>query len=195
MNLLSIAREQGGHFTASQAEGVGYSNSHQFRCVKNGSWTHIRRGIYRLVSEPESEREDLHILSLFFRRRDGTPSGVFGLETAASIHELGDFMPAKIYVLVPKGFRKRATIPQHVEVVKVNDVIHQISSVGGLQTTTPLRTIIDLLGQVDRDSCEVRKAYKTARSSGLISPALIEKADWISVSELETLKAWEKSDE
>ena len=66
------------------------------------------------------------------------------------------FMPAKIYILVRRNFRKRAGIPSHIEIVEVDDIVDRTTSVGGLQTTTPLRTIVDLLGKNDRDTEDYR---------------------------------------
>src|SRR5262245_46914682 len=82
--LRRLAREQGGFFTAGQAEDVGFPSSRHPDLVRSGQWERLRRGIFRLASESEGQFSDLHVLSLFFRHRDGSPSGVFGLETAAS---------------------------------------------------------------------------------------------------------------
>ena len=192
MQLLEIARQQGGCFTAAQAEAVGFDNANQFLFVKDGRWERVRRGIFRLISEPRGEFDDLHALALFFRRRDGSRSGIFGLETAATIHGLGDFMPRKISLLVASNFAKRAAIPPEVELVRVKDLEVQCQQVGGLPVTSPLKTITDLLAAPGRDREEVRRAFLAGRRQGLISPDQLGKAkEWVPRDHVALIKAWE----
>ena len=194
MRLIEVARQQGGFFTAAQAEAIGFDNANQFLFVKDGRWERIRRGILRLVSEPRGEFDDLHVLALFFRHRDGTPSGIFGLETAAAIHGLGDFMPGRIMVLVAPGFHKGATIPPEVELIRTSDVTTHCQRVEGLTVTSPLRTIVDLVRAPERDREEARRAFLAGRRQGLISPDQLRSLKgWVPSEIAATLKSWEAS--
>lgn len=189
--LRKLAREQGGFFTAGQAEDVGFPSSRHPDLVSSGQWERVRRGIFRLASETEGQFSDLHVLSLFFRHRDGTPSGVFGLETAASIFEMGDMLPVQTTVLVPAGFRKRAAIPDGVELVEVPDITREVVRHEGLFVTSPIRTIVDLLRGPSRDQEETRRTFVAACGAGLISPSAMHALrDWAPRETAERIWAW-----
>jgi len=193
IQLLNLARGQGGFFTADQATALGFPKNNRHRFVKRGVWEQIRRGIFRITSEPEAPHGDLHWLALFFRHRDGRPSAVFGLETAAQIQGMGDFMPPKIIMLVEPGFQKRAVPPKHVHLEEVTSIKGDVETVEGLPVTTPLRTIIDLLQAKDRDREETRRAFIHARSAGIISSTMISRASWMDEKARVTLLEWERS--
>ncbi len=177
ISLTDLARQQGGYFTAAQAVAIGFDNANQFRFAADGRWERVRRGIFRLASEPLSSDADLHITSLFFRRRDGSHGGIFGLETAARIHGLGNFMPDSIQVLIEGRLRKRAELPPGVEVIRTYDISTEVETIDGLLVTSPIRTIADLLGALDRDEEEVRRAFVAGRQAGIISNDKIAKMD------------------
>ncbi len=194
MQLLELARQQGGFFTASQAAAIGFDNANQFLLVKDRRWERVRRGIFRLVSEPRGEFDDLHELALFFRHRDGSPSGIFGLETAAAVHGLGYFMPGHITILVLPSFRKQAAIPLGVHLIPTNDLTIQVQKTAGLPLTSPLRTVVDLLRAPDRDAEEIHRAFLSARREGLISPdSLAGMLSWVSDEVIRTILAWENN--
>lgn len=192
--LRRLAREQGGFFTAGQAEAVGFPRSRHPGLVGSGQWERVRRGIFRLASEPEGQFFDLHVLSLFFRHRDGTPSGVFGLETAAAIFEMGDMIPVQTTVLVPRGFRKRAAIPDGVELVEASDITREVVRHEGLFVTSPVRTIVDLLCEASRDQEETRRTFVAACGAGLISPAAMHALrDWAPHETAERMWGWSEA--
>jgi predicted transcriptional regulator of viral defense system len=189
--LLDLARGQGGYFSAGQATELGFPKNNRHLLVKNGIWEQVRRGIFRLASEPEPPHGDLHWMTLFFRRRDGSPSAVFGLETAAQIHGIGDFMPASIIMLVEPRFQKRAVPPEHVRLEEVPSIKMEVELIDGLPVTTPMRTIVDLLNAKDRDREETRRAFLQARSTGILSPPMVARATWLDEKSRGTLRRWE----
>ena len=63
LQFLELPRQQGGYFTAAQAAASGFDNANQFRYVGDGRWERVRRGIFRLASEPISPQADFHIIS------------------------------------------------------------------------------------------------------------------------------------
>lgn len=189
--IRKIAREQGGFFTAGQAAEVGFPSSRHPDLVRTGQWERVRRGIFRLASESDGQFSDLHVLSLFFRHRDGSPSGIFGLETAASIFEMGDMLPVQTTILVLTDFRKRAEIPDGVELIEVPDISREVVRHEGLFVTAPIRTIVDLLCTPSRDPEETRRTFVAACSAGLISPfAMHELNDWAPREIAERIWAW-----
>ena len=191
LQLLELARQQGGYFTAAQAAACGFDNANQFRYVGDGRWERVRRGIFRLASEPISPQADLHIISLFLRRRDGRFGGVFGLETAAQIHGLGDFMPSSIHVLVAGRLRKRAELPPELVLSRSGDLTTEVQVIDGLPVTSTLRTIADLLAAPDRDHEDVRRAFLEGRRAGLISADKLQSMDrWLSPEISATIRSW-----
>ena len=122
------------------------------------------------------------------------PTGVVGLESAAAVHGLGDFMPGKITVLVDHTFRKRAEIPDIVDVIRVDDISRNVVNMGGFVATSPVRTIAELAAKSDIDTEETRRAFVSARKSGLIT--FNELSDFVSTSpslSAATLSKWEKA--
>ena len=110
--LFTVADDQQGYFTAQQAEKAGYRKSNHSYHVKAGNWIREGRGIYRLAAFPRTDDSQLIVLSLWSRNRQGRPMGVYSHETALSIHNLSDAMPAKLHMTVPKGFRRVSPIPK-----------------------------------------------------------------------------------
>lgn len=193
MELISLARDQGGFFTASQAEEIGFNSSNHHRFVSDGRWIRVRRGIFRLSTEEENNISDLQILSLFFRSRDGSPSGVIGLESAAALLEIGDFMPGKITMLVTNDFRKSASIPDGVELEKTDSIEKNVINIRGVWVTDAIRTIIDLLIH-GRDPEEIRRAFVSARRSGVISKrSLMSRLENEREDLADKIKSWEES--
>src|SRR5229473_4160682 len=110
--LFEVADLQQGFFTAKQAKAAGFAeNTHPYH-VQAGNWIREHRGIYRLASFPRGERPDLMLWSLWSRNRGEVTQGVFSHETALSLHDLSDVMPAKLHMTVPRSFRRNSEIPR-----------------------------------------------------------------------------------
>lgn len=172
-NLMEIAAGQAGYFTAKQALKAGYSHRLQHYHRAKGHWQKIDRGIFRFTQYPHSPTEDLVRWSLWSRDRNDIPQGVFSHETALSVHELSDIMPAKIHLTVSPTFRKK--IPDgcilHKALLK-NDAIEKRE---GYSVTTPLKTIIDVAeGTLSLDYLE--KAVRDAIELGFLRPKHIQNA-------------------
>lgn len=132
------------------------------RCYRQkGEWLEIDRGVFRLAQFPNSPDEDYVRWSLWSRGRDGQLQAVISHDSALSLHELSDVMPAKIHLTVPPGFRKKK--PKgcvfHRGLV-LDDAKEQRE---GFFVTTPLQTIIDsaesnfsidYLDQAIRQACD-----------------------------------------
>lgn len=140
--LYEIADAQGGYFTADQALGVGYAYSQQHFHRQSWAWEQVARGLFRLRDYPPGEREDLIRWSLWSRNQKGIPQAVISHETALTVHDLSDVMPAAIHLTVPPAFRKRtpAGCVLHRASLSPIDSEQRI----GFCVTTPLRTLMDV---------------------------------------------------
>ncbi len=159
--LFEIAVLQQGYFTAKQAIQAGYSYRMQSHYRQNGEWLEIDRGVFRLVQFPHTPDEDYVRWALWSRGRDGQSQAVISHDSALSLHELSDIMPAKIHFTVPPGFRKKT--PKGCVIHKGLVSCDAKEQREGFFVTTPLRTIIDsaesnfsmdYLGQAILQACD-----------------------------------------
>lgn len=139
--LYEIADSQGGFFTANQALKVGYAYSQQYFHRQSGAWVQVGRGLFRLRDYPIGEREDLVRWSLWSRNQKGIPQAVISHETALTVHDLSDVMPAAVHLTVPPGFRKRALVGCVLHRAELSPADSEQRS--GFRVTTPLRTLVD----------------------------------------------------
>ena len=163
--LYVIASGQAGYFTAKQAEVAGYNTRLQHFHRQRGNWDHIERGIFRLRNFPESRWEDMVRWSLWSRDRKGNVRAVVSFETAAMVHELADYLPAKTHLIVPPNFHKVKVegCILHRAIMPSGDILQQ----DGFLITTPFRTLQDLMRAGDRDQLPI--AINQADRRGLIS--------------------------
>jgi len=165
----SVLQTQQGYFTTKQAIAAGYSSATHNYHVSTGNWLREYRGIYRLAQFPDSPEDQYVLWSLWSRNRQDIPQGVFSHQTALSIHELSDIMPAKLHLTVPPGFRRNSAIPKilHLHRAALSDL--DIEQRQGFRVVRPLRAITDLLkeGTVSRD--HLRQALQQASARGMIT--------------------------
>jgi predicted transcriptional regulator of viral defense system len=110
--LYDIAEDQQVFFTTKQAKAVGFAeNTHAYH-IQAGNWIREHRGIYRLASFPQVERPDLMLWSLWSRNRAESDQGVYSHQTALSLHDLFNVMPAKLHMTVPRSFRRSSEMPR-----------------------------------------------------------------------------------
>jgi predicted transcriptional regulator of viral defense system len=174
--LYEIAEGQQGFFTTKQAKAAGFAeNTHPYH-VQAGNWIREHRGIYRLASFPRGERPDLMLWSLWSRNRKEAAQGVYSHQTALSIYDLSDVMPAKLHMTVPKNFRRNSEIPG-VVVLHFADLPQvDIGAVHGVRVTKPMRTILDLLKGGEIPPVTLRQALREGLRHGLIRRSEIVEA-------------------
>lgn len=142
-SLLRLAATQAGYFTAAQALKVGYSYPAQLYHQRRGEWSRVDRGIYRLTAWPETPGADLVRWTLWSRCH-----GVVSHETALAVHELGDVLPARVHLLVPRTFRSAdPSVALHRADLGDDDVEERV----GFRVTTPTRAILDTAADMDVD--------------------------------------------
>lgn len=171
--LFAIAETQGGFFTAKQAEDAGFDRTHHAYHVQTENWQREHRGIYRLTRFPIPERPDLILWSLWSRNRDDEIQGTFSHQTALSIYDLSDVMPAKLHMTVPHSFRRSAEMPA-VLVLHYDDLsADEIEQREAYRVTRPIRTIVDVCREVPSEV--LSQAFSEAKARGLITSADIER--------------------
>ncbi len=174
--LFEIAEAQEGLFTAKQAEVTGFDKRNHSYHVRVGNWIREHRGIYRLANFPRSPYEQYILWSLWSRNRDDEPQGIYSGQTALSIHELSDLMPAKLHMSVPKAFRRNSRLPKvlvlHYEDIPAADCV----TMRGFRVQRPLAAVIELFesGEVSEDI--LRQAVQEGVKRGVIPLSEIKSA-------------------
>lgn len=164
--LNAVAMGQGGYFTFRQARDLGYRTPHIHYHISAGNFEKAGHGIYRLPLVPISEHDDLIRLSLWSRNDLGEPQAVVSHESAAFIHELGEVIPSKVHLTVPKRFRK--VTPKGCILHKSEFGRREVEEREGFKITSPLRTIIDLADSPFGQE-QLEKAVKDCLQKGLVT--------------------------
>lgn len=172
--LLAIAAEQGGYFTSKQAIKCGYRYSTQKYHVEVGNWTKENHGMYRFSFLPFSKYDELIKVSLWSRDKNDIAQAVISHESALFVHELGDIIPGKIYITVPKGFRKKPKEKNYV-LVKENLQPDEIQTKEGFNVTTPIKTIVDVAKRIDPEQFE--RVVADSIKKDFINQYIVEQAN------------------
>ena len=174
--LYEIAEAQQGFFTTKQAKAAGFAENTPPYHVQAGNWIREHRGIYRLASFPRGERPDLMLWSLWSRNRREIAQGVYSHQTALSLHNLSEVMPAKLHMTVPRSFRRNSEIPR-VLVLHLADIVQSnIRAADGVRVTLPMRTILDLVEGGEMPPATLRQALSEGLRRGLIRRSEIAEA-------------------
>ena len=190
-SLFEVADNQQGFFTAKQAIKCGYSSKNHAYFVKTKKWIKEGRGIYRLADYPLGERPDLMKYYLWSRDKNDVPQAVFSHATALMLYNLSDIMPEKIFMTVPKKFKRRSKIPSILKIYKKDLLKNEVKFYLGVKITTPIRTIIDVIEENVIAHELISQAIDEALSRGLIIskkkiltyPYLINKKNLIKIVE------------
>jgi predicted transcriptional regulator of viral defense system len=177
--LYECASAQGGYFTTKQAQEAGYARSTHSYNAKAKNWVREHRGIYRLANYPHPDRPDLIEWSLWSSNRAGQPQGVCSHQTALSVYDLSDVNPAKIYMTVPKDFRRSGPIPKVLVLHHAALQKEDIEAMHGFKVTRPLRAIVDLLASQAISLDHMEQAVKQAFRRGLVTATQIASSDRI----------------
>jgi predicted transcriptional regulator of viral defense system len=174
--LYEIAEDQEGFFTTKQAKAAGFAeNTHPYH-VQARNWIREHRGIYRLFSFPRAERPDLMLWSLWSRNRGEVAQGAYSHQTALSLHNLSDVMPAKLHMTVPKNFRRNSEIPRVLVLHFADLPPSDMGAVHGVRVTKAMRTILDLLDSGEVPLATLRQALREGLRRGLIRRSEIVEA-------------------
>jgi predicted transcriptional regulator of viral defense system len=138
--LFEIASEQGGYFTAAQAQTCSYSRALLAHHAKSGRFIRVRQGLYRFRDYPSSPREDVIAAWLAI----GREAAVVSHESALDILGLSDVVPEVVHLTVPRSRRYRTAsrgVAVHTTTRRVgrSDIVVR----EGIQVTGPVRSIVD----------------------------------------------------
>ena len=128
----------------------------------------------------EKTRRDCAVVAVVEPSRGAQP--VYSHETALSLHDLTDLMPAKIHMTVPKSFRRNSKTPKQLVLHYADVPDKDTEMLHGVRVTRPLRAILDLLYAGDpkwmRRSSAVRPGSCTNPSVSRKSRAVVLPAKW-----------------
>ncbi len=168
--LAEIASQQWGLVTTAQALPQSISKVTVSRLAQRGLLEPIARGLYAIPGSDSLNRDIhaawvLHNPALQPHERAGrSGDAVVSHESAARIHELGDYFPESPELTSPTRKRSRHGVVYYTGTLEKSDV----SMVGGLPVTTPERTVVDLL-RTDHDREHVSQVLRTLHSRGTYS--------------------------
>jgi predicted transcriptional regulator of viral defense system len=171
--LAALAHDQGGYFTAKQAQEAGYDYPQLVYHVKTGNFERVEHGLYCLPSIPPDEHDDFIRLSLWSRNQKDEPQAVVTHQSALVLHELSELLPGEIHLTVPPKFRKPA--PKGCVLHKAELAEGDIEERVGFRVTTALRTLLDVAGGgVSLE--QLAKAIDDALARGLVRRKALDAA-------------------
>lgn len=138
--LFELSSEQGGYFTAAEAQTCGYSRALLAHHAKSGQFIRVRQGLYRFRDYPSSPREDVIAAWL----ATGREAAVVSHESALDILGLSDVVPEVVHLTVPRSKRYRTAsrgIAVHTTTRRIGrwDIVVR----EGIRVTGPVRSIVD----------------------------------------------------
>lgn len=137
--LYEEANAQQGYFTLRQAATAGYSPQLIIKHIRSGRIARIRRGVYRLLHYPTTENNELMVLWLWSER-----AGVFSHETALSLYQLSDVLPARVHLTLPTSWQpKRLRVPDAAMLHYADLDASQSDWFGAVPITNVQRTLND----------------------------------------------------
>lgn len=164
--LYDLAEANSGYFTSTEAARIGVSRQLLRHHATTGTIKQVAHGIYRLVRFPAQPFEDLVVVTLWA----GLDSAI-SYESALTVHEAGDAMPAQIHVTLPRRFRGvRDGVVIHTAPLPADDVTRR----SGVTVTTIERTLIDVA--LRSDMSLVRSALDDALDRGLTTSRRLKTA-------------------
>lgn len=169
-DLVTVADEHDGLFTAEQARESGFTDSVLSRLAQRGRIERTGRGVYRIPYVPLNRLSQYREAVLWARAHRGPEKVALSHETALSVYGISDANPAAIHLTVPKAARLRRESPKAVVVHRVELLDEEVTVIEGLPVTSVARTVADLLdagGRLDL----VGQAISDARREGYISAA------------------------
>jgi predicted transcriptional regulator of viral defense system len=169
--LEADAYGQHGYFRVGQARHHGLSSQLLSHYVRQGRFTRVRHGLYRLHGFPSSEHDEMREKWMAV----GTEKAVLSHQSALALLDLSDAIPSAVHLLVPRRHRGLRRPPGTVIHTRPDE--QQVSTVWreGLPLTTPARTLVDVVEDLQPEQMEM--AARQALDRGLVTaPELEEEA-------------------
>jgi predicted transcriptional regulator of viral defense system len=133
--LNELAFRQAGYFSAAQARELGFSYQAQKYHADRGNWVRVDRGMFRVAGWP-TDLDDGYVRATVWS--GGT--GVISHESAAAVHDLGDFDPGQVHLTLAEGRSAPSGLVLHRAELASTDVVDR----AGYRVTAVTRTLLDL---------------------------------------------------
>lgn len=168
--LEADAYGQHGYFRVGQARQHGLSSQLLSHYVRQGRFTRVRRGLYRLHGFPSSEHDEMREKWMAV----GMEKAVLSHQSALALLDLSDAIPSAVHLLVPRRHRGLRRPPGTVIHTRPDE--EEIGTVWreGLPLTTPARTLVDVAEDLQPEQMEM--AVRQALSRGLVTIGELKKA-------------------
>lgn len=166
--LEADAYGQHGYFRVSQAREHGISSQLLSHYIRQGRFDRVRRGLYRLHGFPTSEHDEMREAWLAV----GPEKSILSHQSALSLLELSDVIPAAVHLLVPRRHRGLRRPPGAVIHTRPDD--EEVSTVWreGIPLTAPARTLVDVAGELQPE--QAKMAMHQALGLGLVTARELE---------------------
>jgi len=165
--LASLAEENDGLITSSQARQAGIADSVLARMVQRGRLERVARGVYRMPYFSPDRFSQYREAVLWAKASRGPGTVALSHETALVVYSISHANPASVHLTVPKQARFRRDRPRgivlHPGVLGESD----IRTIEGLPVTTVSKTVADLVEAGARGDI-VRRAILEAKREGFI---------------------------
>jgi predicted transcriptional regulator of viral defense system len=164
--LYETAAGQLGYFTTQQAADAGYSTHLLRKHIQRGRVTRAQRSIYRLVHFPFGDDEQLMLAWLWSEQL-----GVISHQTALSLHDLSDVLPARLHLTVPAAWsQRRLRVPPGIVLHHADVPRSDWGWFSAVPTTNPRRTLNDC-ARAALSPDLLRQAAMQALHRGLVTKA------------------------
>ncbi len=165
--LATLAEENDGLITSSQARQAGIADSVLARMVQRGRLERVARGVYRMPYFSQDRFSQYREAVLWAQASRGPGTVALSHETALVVYGFSDANPASVHLTVPKQARLRRERPKgivlHPGVLGASD----IQTIEGLPVTTVSKTVADLVEAGARADI-VRQSILEAKREGFI---------------------------
>jgi predicted transcriptional regulator of viral defense system len=166
--LETIAYEQHGYFSTSQAREHGISSQLLSHYVRRNRFERVRRGLYRLPGFPRAEHDEMREKWMAV----GTGKAILSHQSALALLDLSDVVPDAVHLLLGRryrGVRRPSGVVIHTcpDAGEVDTVWRE-----GLPLTAPARTLIDVAGELQPEQLEM--ALRQALGRGLLTARELE---------------------
>jgi predicted transcriptional regulator of viral defense system len=166
--LIALAQDNDGLFTAEQARHAGFTDSVLSRLLHRGRLERTARGVYRIPYFPADRWAHYREAVLWAQAHRGPEQVALSHLTALVIYGLSDANPSSIHLTVPRSARLRRKTPNGIVVHHADLPIQDILQHEGLPVTAIRRTVTDLLLAQTRVDL-IRQAVTEARREGFLS--------------------------
>ncbi len=165
--LEALALRQGGYFDRRDAHDYGITDTLLQYHKRTGRFERVLPGVYRLSAAPASLLDQYLLAWVWTNYR-----GAISHESALALYDLGDVLPARVHVTVPRPFH-RTSAPFLVHLAPLPE--EEVQMYNGVRTTTPARSIVDAAAN-GTDPTQVHKVVREALDRGLVFPDALRAA-------------------